>query len=147
MDLFSVDFITRDSCGSWNPLWLYVYKYSRLSLFVTFILIPTIVLIPVNKAHTPFTLWKLRGIRIKFWGCLFVFMTGIGHLLDGHLSFIFPAYHLFAAWHALTALVSWVTFFHFAYYKIDAASGMFAGFEHETYYEKRELEDDRRTQR
>ena len=68
---------------------------------------------------------KMRGRVIQFvvtqnehivqatkWSGAFIFMCGIGHLLEGVLSFSWPNYFVFGTWHWATAIVSSKAFVH-----------------------------------
>jgi hypothetical protein len=116
-EVFSAaDFVTRDQCGQWSPFWHHAYIASNAAIALAYFAIPAVLL--AFRAR-----WFGKS-RARTWVfCLFaafIFLCGGGHLVDGVGSFVWPAYRLFAVWHALTAVVSVATacvlpllFFHY----------------------------------
>lgn len=79
-------YVTRDCCGMW-PRW-------ALHLYATSHVVP-----PEPTTHED---------RATVWRCFerFILACGLGHT-EGYLFFAAPSYEFMAAWHALTAVVSW----------------------------------------
>jgi len=106
--LFSVaDFVTRNNCGRWTPTLIYTYCIAQTLIAAAYLLIPAMLY------------WNWRYSRLRFdrrqWqvACFaaFILSCGFGHLLDGPMMFLFPAYRLVTVWHFFTATLSLVTLF------------------------------------
>lgn len=86
-------FVTSGECGAWIE-WLQLgYKYASAVMFAVYLLMFAI-------------LWLgSQPTRARVALSLVFFTCGIGHA-EGFLSFGLPAYHIFAVWHMLSALIS-----------------------------------------
>lgn len=107
---FSPDrFVPRGACGDWEPWVGQLYAISHLGITAAYVAIPMVLLLAMleKRPACPVAETSARArlvTRVTY--ALFILFCGIGHL-DGWLAFVWPAYHLFALWHAATALVSW----------------------------------------
>ena len=98
-------FMQRGHCGNWVPAFAYVYAISNALISVAYVSICAAIL------RFRFSWARIaKSIRVRRWFATFVLACGIGHL-EGIVSFAWPAYHLFAVMHLVTAFVSWVTVF------------------------------------
>lgn len=113
------DFMVRSECGQWSPLGRFIYEWSNLLIMFAYLAIPVALVMAFysvrhlteesegTQARRRLPLMSNMDAKISLWlYALFIFCCGIGHLLDGKLSFYWPAYRLFALWHLLTAMVS-----------------------------------------
>lgn len=99
-----MEFTPRGQCGPW-PEWLVLmYVGSELAIFVAYMLIPLGLYVGLRWRQVK-QLSQSPGGTYAF--VAFILLCGGGHLLDGALSFVWPNYYVFAAWHAATAAVSW----------------------------------------
>lgn len=114
----SARFMPRGECGGWL-IWIeQVYAYSHLAISVAYFAIPAILLLAAAQelaarqagrpelAHAVTDLTAAERTQARAAYALFILTCGIGHF-EGLVSFSWPNYHLFAFWHALTALISW----------------------------------------
>lgn len=105
-DLWSLDFMQRDCCGSWNPGWRCLYVLSNIIIWASYTSIASLIVwrrhddVPSRQPPPRSTL----VLRIAFF--MFILTCGLGHLFDGVLSFWWPLYHAWALWHAVTATAS-----------------------------------------
>lgn len=79
------------------------YQLANLFIFAAYMALPA-VLIRFRGA----TVAIVADPAFRGWFAAFIFACGVGHL-EGVISFFWTQYHLFAQWHLLTAIVSWMT--------------------------------------
>ena len=104
-------FMHRSGCGEWTGVMQSVYQASNFIIFVSYFILSYEVLY-VHYKGAAHRLSELKDEMFLF--AAFILMCGIGHLMDGVGAFFWPAYNLFAVWHALTAAVSTLTAFRLA---------------------------------
>ena len=102
--LFSLDFVPRNCCGNWHPFFEYLYLVSNIVTTFCYIGI-FFVLILFRSKEALTSLGRTEKTFIAGTYVLFILFCGIGHL-ENAFAFWTPMYHLFAVWHALTAVVS-----------------------------------------
>jgi len=115
--VFSNDFVPRHHCGAWAKGWAFAYGLANYLIFKSYFLIG-VLLVAGRFQGTPDARdrdWlHANGPRTVVVYALFILTCGMGHLLDGVMSFFKPMYHLWMVWHWLTALISmyavWITF-------------------------------------
>ena len=97
-------FVPRGQCGPW-PDWLKtLYISSQLMIFMAYMAIPLGLYVGLRWREVK----QLdRNARAVYAFVTFILLCGFGHLLDGVLSFSWPNYYVFTAWHAMTAIASW----------------------------------------
>lgn len=78
-----------------------LYQGANLLTFLAYLAFPA-ALIGLKGAYE--RVYDDGAVRVAV--AAFVLSCGIGHL-EGVISFYWPAYHLFAAWHVITAACSW----------------------------------------
>jgi len=103
------EWLTRGECGPWTLLLEQLYLWSHLAISAAYVAIPVILLGAVLAERTRPKQDQLSSdekatVRTAY--AFFIAVCGIGHL-EGVVSFVWPAYPVFAWWHALTAVVSW----------------------------------------
>jgi len=122
IDLFRTDFLTRDCCGPWHPAVAVLYGLSNCAICAAYVAIPSLLLSASRASRSrPVKAGPLhpREVhRVRWWLGLFVLVCGIGHLEGGVLAWVAPAYHAFAVFHLLTALISWKAVFVIAQHRI-----------------------------
>lgn len=97
-------FTPRGQCGPWTSATAAAYIGGHLLVFLAYLAIPLgLVFLWLESKESP----RLRRVTVLF--ATFILLCGLGHLFDGVLSFIWPAYHFFAVWHVATGLVSVLT--------------------------------------
>lgn len=94
-------FVRRGNCGEWEESMALLYATSSGLIAAAYLAFP-LALILVHPSVQAMA--ESSRIRWAFAGS--IFLCGMGHL-EGVLAFGWPAYHLFAVWHGLTAIVSW----------------------------------------
>lgn len=99
-------FVPRDCCGTWDGVMQWIYVVSNLAISGAYVALAA-ALITTEKISWQ-TLANDWYCRLSF--AAFIICCGVGHM-EGVLSFRWPAYHAFATWHAITAIVSWATVF------------------------------------
>lgn len=122
--LFSAErFVPRASCGAWDPALLEVYAHASISITAAYLVIGGLlgwtawrilrwhranpgsatrhaaraIVETLADAHLSLLLWTYGA---------FILFCGVGHL-EGLIAFSHPIYHVFALWHAVTAIASW----------------------------------------
>lgn len=106
-------FMCRDDCGAWNPLMMFIYRFSEEAIFGAYVGIALILWHAKNSEIQA----KAGSVsddelnRSRAFFAAFIFSCGLGHLLE-RFAFFWPAYHFFALWHFVTAVISWRTFFY-----------------------------------
>ncbi len=114
-DVFNAsDFMPRGQCGRWSQPWIGLYIAAQFSVFAAYGTIAGILFQAAYKARTdpiasPLTKSEKHQARMVYGA--FILFCGFGHLVDGVVSFQWPAYRLFALYHTLTAAVSWIAVF------------------------------------
>lgn len=99
-ELFSTEFMTRGQCGNWSDGWERAYVIANLFIFFAYCGIVDLLLRGIIRS-------KDKGHYFLKASLVAVFLTcGIGHL-EQVVVFFWPAYHLFALWHIVTAAMSW----------------------------------------
>lgn len=107
--------MTRGECGNWHPGFVWLYVMSNVLIAASYFIIPFVIGIAIWRARDGrapqinITQGQARLMRYSFAG--FILFCGLGHLLDGVMSFFYPRYHLVAVWHAMTAVASWFAVF------------------------------------
>lgn len=86
-------FLPRGGCGSWIEWIQVLYQYASLIMFAVYI--GMFAILWLGAAPT----------RARVALSLVFFTCGVGHA-EGFLAFGLPAYHVFALWHAMSAVVS-----------------------------------------
>lgn len=112
--IFSSDFIPRGHCGGWNPTFVWLYVLSNCMVFAAYMAIPFVLgmaHLEMRKGRAAFGITRRQITHSRITFAIFILLCGVGHLLDGALSFFYPYYHFFAVWHALTAVASWAAVF------------------------------------
>ena len=109
-DLFSLDFVQRGHCGNWNLGFLYLYVLSNALITAAYVAIPSILAsqwyrVSLEPLMDPMPVTTRRGVVLAY--SAFIGSCGVGHL-EGLLAFQWPLYHLFAMWHLVTAICSWI---------------------------------------
>lgn len=111
-------FHTREQCGPWDQfhLWLYVWSSVGIAVEYLIISIALVVLARLTDSDRVKMLRQQRPVILPLARvvALFLVMGGIGRALDCGGSFLWPAYRLFAWWHALTFLVGGLCGVHLA---------------------------------
>lgn len=104
------EFLVRGECGGWTPLWEFAYKGANFWVFAAYLSIASILVYAYfdsmrkERAMEQISIRERQIIRGVY--ASFILACGLGHL-EGPLSFYWPEYRVFAAWHTFTALVSW----------------------------------------
>ena len=98
-------FVCRGCCGKWHDSMIWLYVMSNMMTFLGYMVIPWILTCFRFQWERVATNYKLRTCFAGF-----VLFCGIGHL-EGPVAFALPLYHLFAVWHLMTALVTWLTIY------------------------------------
>jgi len=87
-----------------------MYALSNLSITLAYFAIALILAVGVMEDRKRRLERLPLGRRERRFGmavyAAFILSCGLGHI-DGWLAFRWPAYHLFALWHLLTAVISW----------------------------------------
>ena len=97
-------FMPRWQCGEWSLELMSVYITANIFIFLGYIILPMMLIHKMNKK-----IWsRSHKILLGFWA-LFILSCGLGHLLDGVVSFIWPNYRLFALFHTITAITICIT--------------------------------------
>lgn len=105
-------FITRDCCGTWNPWIMHMYRLSNLTICVSYIVIPLILLyywsvskeLKIRKCININRIMMELPQATRIYG-IFILLCGIGHL-EAVIAFKWPIYNLFSIWDAMTAAMS-----------------------------------------
>lgn len=122
--LFSTDFMTRDHCGCWNSAFRILYIASQIGIAAAYATVPVVLwIVTTSKVQTGQRLTGSPRVRILTAYALTFSTCGIGHLADGVLTFWLPAYHLWAVWHFVTAMVSWWALAVSVRYRVELISG------------------------
>lgn len=103
MDWFDAgQWITRDHCGIWSEALVRFYVSGHLAVAGAYFFIPATLFFrarQLRKTH------RFAAREASYFGA-FILACGIGHVLEGAVSFVWPNYRIFAAWHWLTAILS-----------------------------------------
>lgn len=137
--IFDTDgFVPRGQCGvDWGPFWRHLYEYSNLLIAFSYFAIPTTLIVGYFAVHDLKKEAAKSRLKPKEWlmtqrealvttvfYSLFIASCGIGHLVDGWLSFYWPAYRFFAIVHAFTAFIS-ITSALWTFYRASYIVGYF----------------------
>ena len=100
----------RQGCGAWDTSFVWLYAISNAVIFCCYFGIASIWVDGILR-FDPKKPYQQLPKRDRFLVCAvyfgFILSCGVGHLMDGTLSFLMaPMYHFLAIWHALTATVS-----------------------------------------
>ena len=103
-------FMRRGDCGEWSVLMMDIYAIANLSTLFAYVAIAVVLWMAVRQdrrhasERTPVSPRERTHIRTTY--ATFIITCGLGHA-DGVLAFIWPAYHVFAMLHLITAAASW----------------------------------------
>lgn len=103
----------RGQCGAWDGgyAWLYVISNVMISAaYIAIFLLLVLAYFQGRRSSTPLQITRSQLFSMRIIYGSFILFCGIGHL-EGAAAFFHPQYHLYAAWHAATALVSWLAVF------------------------------------
>jgi len=96
-------FLPRGHCGDWHTALRLLYQWSNLAITGAYVAIPLAMFV-VDVSWSQ--MYRSLLCRCLFAG--FITSCGLGHL-EHVIVFQWPAYHLFAIWSGLTAVISWAT--------------------------------------
>lgn len=108
LDLFSsADWRPRGACGKWSPLHFMLYTGAHFFTALAFFVNPIVLVWLYRTSRNARTLLAPWRSFLLPWA-LFTAFCGVGHVLEGIVSFWWPAYRFFTVWTWLTAVVSWL---------------------------------------
>lgn len=103
----------RGQCGDWDGGFMWLYVISNVMISAAYVAIFVLLLaayIQGRRSKEPLNITRAQVFSMRLIYGSFILFCGIGHL-EGALAFFHPQYHLYAAWHAATALISWAAVF------------------------------------
>jgi two-component system, sensor histidine kinase and response regulator len=111
--LLSTRFSPRGECGEWVPGYAWLYVISSILIMAAYVTIFALIALAYLQGRTskaPVNITRRQVLSMRITYAAFILFCGIGHL-EGVMSFFTPQYHLYAVWHAMTAVASWAAVF------------------------------------
>jgi hypothetical protein len=111
--LLSTQFSPRGECGEWAPAYAYLYVISSVLIvaaYVTIFALLALAYLQGRQTTEPVKITRRQVFTQRIAYGAFILFCGVGHM-EGALAFFTPQYHLYAVWHAMTAIASWAAVF------------------------------------